>query len=173
MWIYLLLAMLCFVICFLLYMYSKIINTNNYLNGKLDFFEEENEHNKSTISSLRKENSSLLNKVTSLEKELSDIKRLYPDVDSKLSILHDKEEAKRVDSLIQTVINQEASAEIFKQLKDIFKEYILLSKKQKTYITSDISKFRKLYTDSAVLHTNHIQSKKFLDSRRKDNSSTN
>lgn len=141
---------------------SELTNQNNNLiqshNVKVS------ELNK-TIAMLNKGKNSLQSKLSETENKLLNLTdrhnrtlKIYPDADKKVDAMikaelieKDKQAANSVDSLISSVINLSASKDIVDKLSSVISRYSLLTKSQKEYITSDITKLNTLYNNSVKL----------------------
>ena len=146
------------------------------MENLLDDTKSQSEHIQSESDRLQ---NSLKNKLTAKSQELSELDSKYRQLEAKYTELQEKfrrtqalhpaieqeiadmiqEEkrqrdmaaAKEVDSAIQDVISFPASKDIFLKVSNARNWYYALSPEQKSYITSDIDKLDKLYTDSQAL----------------------
>lgn len=114
-----------------------------------------------TTNALREEYEALASKYSTLEhdfKKLQDryrrVQILYPTADQDVSQMIEEEIrkndiklAKIADSIIQKVIDLQPNKDFLLDVEKAISSYANLSTKQKTYVTSDISKLQKLYQD--------------------------
>ena len=133
-------------------------------NTKYDFKQETN-NLKGVINSLLAEKGTLntaydtlKNKYATLNDRYERVKILYPEADQKVSDMI-KEEirqknmalAKKVDEIIGRVINLQASKDIVQDVKRALDSYSRLTKEQRAFVESDISRLKKLYDESVEL----------------------
>lgn len=133
-------------------------------NTKSDFKQETN-NLKGVINSLLAEKGTLKtaydtlkNKYATLNDRYERVKILYPEADQKVSDMI-KEEirqknmalAKKVDEIIGRVINLQASKDIVQDVKIALDSYSRLTKEQRAFVESDISRLKKLYDESVEL----------------------
>ena len=133
-------------------------------NTKSDFKQETN-NLKGVINSLLAEKGTLKtaydtlkNKYATLNDRYERVKILYPEADQKVSDMI-KEEirqknmalAKKVDEIIGRVINLQASKDIVQDVKLALDSYSRLTKEQRAFVESDISRLKKLYDESVEL----------------------
>lgn len=133
-------------------------------NTKYDFKQETN-NLKGVINSLLAEKGTLKtaydtlkNKYATLNDRYERVKILYPEADQKVSDMI-KEEirqknmalAKKVDEIIGRVINLQASKDIVQDVKIALDSYSRLTKEQRAFVESDISRLKKLYDESVEL----------------------
>ena len=133
-------------------------------NTKSDFKQETN-NLKGVINSLLAEKGTLKtaydtlkNKYATLNDRYERVKILYPEADQKVSDMI-KEEirqknmalAKKVDEIIGRVINLQASKDIVQDVKRALDSYSRLTKEQRAFVESDISRLKKLYDESVEL----------------------
>ena len=133
-------------------------------NTKSDFKQETN-NLKGVINSLLAEKGTLKtaydtlkNKYATLNDRYERVKILYPEADQKVSDMI-KEEirqknmalAKKVDEIIGRVINLQASKDIVQDVKIALDSYSRLTKEQRVFVESDISRLKKLYDESVEL----------------------
>lgn len=120
---------------------------------------------KASIGRLKKEKENLLKNFEFLQDSYNTLKDrykraqiFYPDVDKKVSDMIQEELRKKnmaiaegVDKTIEKVINLQPNKDIVPKLKNAIACYSSLSKEQKAFIKSDISKLEKLYNESVTL----------------------
>ena len=120
---------------------------------------------KASIGRLKKEKENLLKNFEFLQGSYNTLKDryrraqiFYPDVDKKVSEMIQEELrkknmaiAEKVDETIEKVINLQPNKDIVPKLKNAIACYSSLSKEQKAFIKSDISKLEKLYNESVTL----------------------
>lgn len=120
---------------------------------------------KVSIGRLKNEKENLLKKFEFLQGSYNTLKDrykraqiFYPDLDKKVSDMIQEELRKKnmaiaeeVDKTIEKVINLQPNKDIVPKLKNAIACYSSLSKEQKAFIKSDISKLEKLYNESVTL----------------------
>lgn len=120
---------------------------------------------KASIGRLKKEKENLLKNFEFLQDSYNTLKDrykraqiFYPDVDKKVSDMIQEELRKKnmaiaegVDKTIEKVINLQPNKDIVPKLKNAIACYSSLSKEQKAFIKSDISKLEKLYNEPVTL----------------------
>lgn len=135
------------------------------LTSSEEKFREEVSELKASIGRLKKEKENLLKKFEFLQDSYNTLKDrykraqiFYPDVDKKVSDMIQEELRKKnmaiaegVDKTIEKVINLQPNKDIVPKLKNAIACYSSLSKEQKAFIKSDISKLEKLYNESVTL----------------------
>lgn len=150
------------------------------LNVKIEYLEKEKERTeviaKNTAESFNSRISNLTDEYYSLElkyrnlqndyKVLEDryerAKKLYPNLDFEVTDIIEEEirqrdmaAAKRVDSIIEQVINLHASKDIISEVYNAEEQYYSLTEKQKLYVKSDITRLQRLYDESLELKQKH------------------
>lgn len=169
-------ALLIYIIMLISKKIKKRKNLINELNNEIAKLNNENENLKKlhvaekeslnkTIRNLSQEKEGLKSNLSESEEKLLKLTdrynravKIYPDCDKKIDdmikaelIEKDKKAASLVDSLISDVIILTASKDIVERLRRVISKYSNLTKSQKQYVTSDVSKLNSLYNSSVKL----------------------
>lgn len=110
------------------------------------------------LETSEKNYNSLLQEHNTLRDHYSRAKTLHPGLDGEISAMiaeeirqKDMAIAENVDITLNKVVGLRASKDIVGNLENALSEYSRLSETQKSYVTSDVSKVRKLYNASLEL----------------------
>ena len=128
----------------------------------------------SMIEELQSKNDSLKTNLNTLEKSYNILedhyqkaKKIYPDVERKVSkmieeeiIKANMERAKKVDLTIMRVINLEASKDIVDEIEKALSMYQDLTKQQRKYVKSNVEKLKDLYQKSSKLKIEYEKKQK-------------
>lgn len=144
---------------------EKVYDIQNNATKRIGYLKEE-------VSRISGQYNSLENKYQTLQDRYSRVNVLYPTADEDVTSMieeeikqHDMALANEVDLVIKEVIALEASKDIVSKVHGAISHYSNLSKKQKTYIKSDINRLNKLYEKS--LHLKEEYDKKMEEERNK------
>lgn len=95
---------------------------------------------------------------TSLKTTLALAKRVYPDLDKKIEKLieadrkkEDIARAKEVDEKIQNALQLQVGAKNIMHFKLAISAYLSLTNKQRSYVTSDFNRLKRLYEESVTI----------------------
>ncbi len=145
---------------------KKRIDTLNYTidsrNTTIASLKAENQKLSNQLSSERQKSSNQLNEarqsLDAMENWHTRILAIYPDADKKVEemiqaekVAKDKETAKRVDKLIESVINLSPDKDLIETLESIKYEIDFLSQDEAQYLESDINRFNTLFKASRTL----------------------
>lgn len=128
----------------------------------------------SMIEELQSKNDSLKTNLNTLEKSYNILedhyqkaKKIYPDVERKVSKMIEEEiikanieRAKKVDLTIMRVINLEASKDIVDEIEKALSMYQNLTKQQRKYVKSNVEKLKDLYQKSSKLKIEYEKKQK-------------
>lgn len=118
------------------------------LNGKIDELSDLNRE-------LHLSRSELVSRLSTMDDWQKRVVKLHPGINDEVNAMieqeikeHNMQEARKVDSLISGVINLSSDRTLVSKFSSALQAYSALTDTQKTYVTSDIQKLRRLQSDS-------------------------